>query len=388
MFDKAKLSTRYSMNIFSSFAFAAKPKTAAEQEPLQTLGGEISEIKQEKKAQVEKKTQETSKENKKSLKVQAVENVGGQAVIEGIMMRYKDNYALAVRLPNQEIYAERRTWNVFSKSGLYKKTFFRGFPILIETLINGVKTLNRSAELNSTEDEKPLTRKQLFLTLLLAGLMALGLFIILPHGLSYLMQLLNLSGDVQSFSFQIWDGFFKFFIFFCYLAGISFLPDVRRVLQYHGAEHKVIAAYEKCPPTREVDISFVQKQSRLHARCGTTFLLFVLSIAIFVHSIALPPLLWILMPETTFLKHFYTLLIKISLTIPISALAYELIRTASKMDSFLGALLKAPGFLLQLFTTVEPTEEHIEVALVALKISLGDEAMRTIVTPEYTEVKL
>lgn len=313
-----------------------------------------------------------------------VSNVGGQAVIEGIMMRSKDAYALAVRLPDLSIHVERKRWYAFTQNPLYKKAFFRGFPLLVETLINGVKTLNRSAELNSKEDEAPLTKKQLLFTLLTAAIMAIGLFILIPHALSVLMQFLGYSKDVESFSFQVWDGVFKFLIFFSYLAGISFLPDIRRVFQFHGAEHKVIAAYENCPEGRDVDINLARIQSRFHPRCGTTFLLFVLSIAILTHALFLPPLLWFFAPQSEVLKHIFTLCIKIVLIIPISAIAYELIRYASKGQSLCASFFKVPGLLLQRFTTKEPEDEHLEVALVALKVALGEETKKNILTTNYT----
>ncbi len=344
-------------------------------EPLQTLGGKIHENQEQSQEspQHSSSTQQQCEEN----------NVGGQAIIEGIMMRSKNSYALAVRLPNGSIQVESKKWYKFSKSSLSEKPFFRGFPVLVETLINGIRTLNRSAELNSLEDENPLTDKQLFFTLLAAIAMAVGLFVILPHGLSAVMQYFGYSGGVESFSFQVWDGLFKFLVFFLYLFLIAFVPEVKRVFQFHGAEHKVIAAYEKAQLGQDVNISFARKQSRLHPRCGTTFLLFVLSIAIIVHTILLPPLLWLWAPQSTVYTHTATLIIKILLIAPISAIAYELIRYSSKLHSFWGYMLKAPGLLLQYFTTREPDDEHLEVALVALKEALGNNASHTIITCDY-----
>ncbi len=314
---------------------------------------------------------------------QRSENVGGQAVLEGIMMRHKEEYALAVRMNDGSIFVEHKKWYTFSKSSILKKPFVRGFPILIETLINGIKTLNRSAVLTSKDDEEPITPMQLTMTLIIALFMSIGLFIVLPHGLTYLFELLGLSGSVDSFSFQVWDGLFKFLIFFIYILLISLLPEIRRVFQFHGAEHKVIAAYENVIEGNNVDIDLARLQNRLHPRCGTTFLLFVLTIAIIVHTILLPLFLLLWKPESALLTHIVTLCIKILLMIPISALAYELIRYASKLNSFWGTILKSPGLALQLFTTVEPEDEHLEVALVALKVALGDNSKHTIITTDY-----
>ncbi len=342
---------------------------------LQTLGGSLNSQEQ------------STSTSSKQCSATPEAGVGGQAIIEGIMMRSQNRYALAVRLSNGKIHVESKPWYRFSTKPLYQKPFFRGFPLLVETLINGIKTLNRSAELSSIHDEEPLTQKQLLLTLFFSILMAIGLFVVLPHALSFGMQYFELAGDVQTFSFQIWDGLFKFIVFFLYLAGISLIPDVRRVFQFHGAEHKSIAAYEKCKEGQVVDINLVRKQSRLHPRCGTTFLLFVLSIAILIHTIFLPPLLWLWEPHSEILKHAVVLVIKIALMIPISALAYELIRLSSKSDGFFGFILKAPGLLLQLLTTREPEDEHLEVALVALKAALGENTKHTIITSDDTNLE-
>ncbi len=372
---------------------------------LQTLGGSIYS-ENEKHLEQSFATSNNSEENSfyeqnessissycsKGSSVEACDNetVGGQAIIEGIMMRCKNSYALAVRLPNGSIQVESKNWYRFAKNSYSEKPFFRGFPILVETLINGIKTLNRSAELNSSEDESPITSTQLLFTLALAILMAIGLFVLVPHLLSALMQYLALSGDIESFSFQVWDGLYKFLVFFLYIAGISFIPEIRRVFQFHGAEHKVIAAYEELCSGKSgqdfIDVNFAAKQSRLHARCGTTFLLFVLALAIVIHSITLPLLFWLFPIESTFVKHGITLVIKILLMIPVSAFAYELIKYSSKLNSFWGNILKAPGLFLQIFTTREPQKEHLEVALVALKVALGKENTYTIITPEYNEL--
>ncbi len=355
--------------MFSTFAqcFKSKQKNS----PLETLGGEIDSA----LANHHGSARQTLCEKK-------LENVGGQAVIDGIMMRHKNHYALAMRLPSGNIYVEHKKWYSFTSSSMFQKPLLRGFPMLVETMINGVKTLNRSAEISSLEEEKPLTKTQLLFTMLFAIGMAIALFVVLPHSLSFFMQKLELGGGVDSFSFQVWDGLFKFLVFFLYLFSISLLPDIRRVFQFHGAEHKVIAAYEE--NKQIVDIGLARNKSRLHPRCGTTFMLFVLTLAIVVHTILLPPLLYFYAPESNLTTHIVTVIIKILLIIPVSSLAYELIRKAAKLDGFLGTMLKAPGLFLQYFTTIEPTDEHLEVALVALKVALGNDTDKEIITPLYT----
>ena len=203
--------------------------------------------------------------------------VGGQAVMEGVMMRNGDVYALAVRTADGNISVENRPWFSLTRSELLKKPFLRGFPTLIETLVNGIKALNLSAERSTEGTGEELKDWQLVLTLIVSLLFAVGLFVVVPHLLSIIMNWIGLGGDVEGFSFHIWDGLFKFLIFIGYIVGIAFLPDIRRVFCYHGAEHKTIHAYESGDTvTPESAIRF----SRLHPRCGTTFLLFVMSLSL------------------------------------------------------------------------------------------------------------
>ena len=170
--------------------------------------------------------------------------VGGQAVMEGVMMRNGDVYALAVRTADGNISVENRPWFSLTRSELLKKPFLRGFPTLIETLVNGIKALNLSAERSTEGTGEELKDWQLVLTLIVSLLFAVGLFVVVPHLLSIIMNWIGLGGDVEGFSFHIWDGLFKFLIFIGYIVGIAFLPDIRRVFCYHGAEHKTIHAYE------------------------------------------------------------------------------------------------------------------------------------------------
>ena len=300
--------------------------------------------------------------------------VGGQAVMEGVMMRNGDVYALAVRTADGNISVENRPWFSLTRSELLKKPFLRGFPTLIETLVNGIKALNLSAERSTEGTGEELKDWQLVLTLIVSLLFAVGLFVVVPHLLSIIMNWIGLGGDVEGFSFHIWDGLFKFLIFIGYIVGIAFLPDIRRVFCYHGAEHKTIHAYESGDTvTPESAIRF----SRLHPRCGTTFLLFVMSIAILLHTVLVPLLLLVWTPDSAVAKHLFTIAFKLLLMVPISALSYELIRYAARLgDGFWGRILRAPGMFLQLLTTREPELDQVEVAVAALASAVGQHPPR------------
>ena len=310
-------------------------------------------------------------------------NVGGQAVMEGVMMRNQDRLAIAVRKADGSIIVDQRPWFTFSKADFFKRPFVRGFPILIETLVNGIKALNFSAtQAVDGEEEEELKPWHLTLTLICSVGIALFLFVVLPHLFSIGMNYLGLGGDVNGLSFQVWDGFFKFSIFLGYIISISFIPDIKRVFQYHGAEHKVIWAFED---GKAVSPGSAILHSRLHPRCGTTFMLFVLSVAIILHTILVPAMLMVWTPESAYVKHGFIIFFKLLLMAPISAFAYELIKYSAKInDTLLGKLLSAPGMMLQMLTTHEPDSKQLEVAIVALKEALGDEAPDDIYTPEYT----
>ena len=245
---------------------------------------------------------------------------------------------------------------------------------LIETLVNGIKALNLSAERSTEGTGEELKDWQLVLTLIVSLLFAVGLFVVVPHLLSIIMNWIGLGGDVEGFSFHIWDGLFKFLIFIGYIVGIAFLPDIRRVFCYHGAEHKTIHAYESGDTvTPESAIRF----SRLHPRCGTTFLLFVMSIAILLHTVLVPLLLLVWTPDSAVAKHLFTIAFKLLLMVPISALSYELIRYAARLgDGFWGRILRAPGMFLQLLTTREPELDQVEVAVAALASAVGQHPPR------------
>ena len=190
---------------------------------------------------------------------------------------------------------------------------------------------------------------------------------------------------MEGFSFHLWDGLIKFAVFLAYILVISRLREIRRVFQYHGAEHKAIAAYES--GARPLNVDAARRHSRLHPRCGTAFLLFVLSIAILLHVLLLPMLLFVWSPENALHKHGVILLLKLLLMLPISALAYEAIRLGARLEgSIVGAAMRAPGLLLQLLTTRNPDRAQLEVALTALNEALkrgGGREEAEIIIPPY-----
>ncbi|MDL2279743.1 DUF1385 domain-containing protein [Desulfovibrio sp. OttesenSCG-928-G11] len=306
--------------------------------------------------------------------------------MEGIMMRNGDALALAVRKPDGQIVAVTRPWSTVFSGAWARRRWMRGFPTLIETLINGVRALNLSAELAAEAEGEPIKPWQMALTMAFAIGLALLLFVVVPHVLTIGLNALGLSGGVEGLSFHLWDGLLKFAMFLAYIAAISFVPDIRRVFQYHGAEHKSIAAYEQGEDP--VSPASARSYSRLHPRCGTTFLLFVLSISILLHAVTVPLLMLVWQPDSALVKHTVIIIFKLALMVPISALAYEAIRAAAKINSpLLGAFLRGPGLFLQLLTTREPDDGQLEVALVALKEALGSSATAAILTPDYQHLE-
>ena len=302
--------------------------------------------------------------------------------MEGVMMRNGPRLALAIRKPDDRIVAVNLPWFTLFKGNFVRRPGIRGFPLLIETMINGIKTLNLSAELAAEAEGAPIKPWQLILTMVTAIGLALLLFVVVPHVLTIGLGALSISGGVEGLSFHLWDGLLKFSMFIGYIAAISFVPDIRRVFEYHGAEHKSIAAYEQ--GENPLTPGSAVKYSRLHPRCGTTFLLFVLSISILLHAVTVPLLMLVWQPGNAVLKHAVVICFKLLLMIPISALAYEAIRSAARIKNpLLGTFLRGPGLLLQTLTTREPNTRQLEVALVALREAVGESATATIITPEY-----
>ncbi|THB63817.1 MAG: DUF1385 domain-containing protein [Desulfovibrio sp.] len=292
--------------------------------------------------------------------------------MEGVMMRNGDRLSVAVRKTDGEIHVETWPWFSLTKKAWLKKPFVRGFPVLLETMVNGIKALNYSAaQAVDEEEDGELKPWHIALTLVFAIGLALGLFVVVPHLFSLGMKHLGLGSDAEGLSFHVWDGFFKLAVFLSYIYAISLVPAIKRVFQYHGAEHKLIWTYEE---TKQVDPVKAKGFSRLHPRCGTAFLLFVLSISIVLHTVLVPLMLYVYSPENSILKHAYIIVVKLLLMVPIACLGYEAIRVAGKYCHTLwGKLISAPGLMLQRLTTGEPDAEQLEVAAAALTGALGGE---------------
>jgi uncharacterized protein YqhQ len=274
---------------------------------------------------------------------------GGQAVIEGVMMRGPREYAIAVRLPNGEIEVTRQAIASWAAQPLLKKLpVIRGFVALIDSLVVGIKALTFSANKAVGEEEEELGFGEIFLTVLFALGLGLVLFVALPTGAAHLLQ-----GKIQGVFWQnVLEGGIRLVVFLLYVVLISRLKDIQRVFQYHGAEHKVIYNYES---GQALSVENSGKFSTLHPRCGTSFLLLVVVVSIFVFAfLKLHPLWW-------------RIVSRILLMPVVAGVAYELLKFSSRhLDSPWLNWLIFPGLVLQRLTTREPDEAQIEVALAAL----------------------
>jgi uncharacterized protein YqhQ len=273
--------------------------------------------------------------------------IGGQAVIEGVMMLSSSRVAVAVRKPNSKIVVKKQRFVSLKKRfGFLRLPFFRGVISLYETLAVGIKALFYSANEAVGDDEK-ISRKEIIFSVFFAVLFAILLFIALPF---YLTTFIT---KEATFLFNLIDGVIRISVFFTYLAVISLFRDVRVMFQYHGAEHKAVNAYED---KKALTVENIKKYSALHPRCGTSFLLIVLILAVFVFS---------LVPNEGWLVRIG---VRIVLLPVIAAFAYEFLKLGDKFrKNILVKSLILPGLLLQKMTTKEPNNKQIEVAIAALK---------------------
>lgn len=280
--------------------------------------------------------------------------VGGQAVIEGVLMRNKDRLAIAVRKPDETVSLKKlRTGSLVNKYKILKMPFVRGVVNLVETLVLGTKALNYSANESLGEEEEKLSTLTMFLTTGFAFLLGIGLFILLPLWITKFLH------SEVGYVFNIIDGFFRLAIFLVYLLAISMMDDVKRLFQYHGAEHKSVNCYEA---GKALTVKNVKKFTTLHRRCGTTFLMFVLAISIVIFTFIVSESFWVQFGGRLLLMPV------------VAGTSYEILKLGAKYPSnpIVNALLQ-PGFLLQKITTREPDEKQIEVAIKALKAVVGKE---------------
>ena len=281
--------------------------------------------------------------------------IGGQAVMEGVMMKNGDAYAVAVRKPDQEIVVEISNYSgVVQNKKIKKLPILRGVFSFVESLTLGLKSLTFSASFFEEEEEKdkePDKKKEDFLmglTVAASIVMAIGIFMILPYGISLLFRKYISS----QWLIALLEGVLRLLIFLGYVAGISLMSDIKRVYMYHGAEHKCINCIEH---GMDLTVENVRKSSRLHKRCGTSFLLIVMIVSILFFML--------IRVDSPILR----LGLRLVLIPVIAGVSYEFIRLAGRSDNGLVNLLSKPGLLLQKITTREPDDAMIEVGIASVE---------------------
>jgi len=284
--------------------------------------------------------------------------IGGQAVLEGVMMKNKDDYAVAIRKPNGEIEVEVDVFRgSLPDNKIVKLPFIRGVFNFVDSLRLGIKILNYSASFYEDEGEETKLDKALDsaaggkgegilmgITTVVSILLAVGIFILLPYFLSSLLTEYVRNASLLA----ILEGAIRILIFFAYVVGISLMKDIHRLYQYHGAEHKCINCIEKGRP---LTMHNVMRSSRIHKRCGTSFLFFVMFVSIV--------LFFFIRVENPAVR----ILLRIALIPVIAGISYEIIRLAGRSDNILVRIISAPGMMLQRLTTKEPEEDMVEVAM-------------------------
>ena len=289
--------------------------------------------------------------------------IGGQAVLEGVMMKNRDKYAVAVRKPNGEIDVEVEEYKgVCGDKKFAKLPFIRGVFAFIDSLILGMKVTTYSASFYEEEDEKPSKTEgklekllgnkaddiMMTFTVILSVIIAVALFMLLPLFLSDLLGKYIRNASVIA----IIEGLIRILIFIAYIAGISLMKDIKRLYMYHGAEHKCINCIEKGRPLTVKD---VKRSTRQHKRCGTSFLLFVVLVSVIVF--------FFIRVDNMALK----LVLRIALVPVIAGISYEIIRLAGRSDNIVVRIISAPGLWMQKLTTKEPDEDMIEVAIASVE---------------------
>lgn len=280
--------------------------------------------------------------------------IGGQAVIEGVMMRGPELVATAVRNPQGRIELEVKPVNsIADRYPIFKKPMLRGCVSLFESLVMGIRSLGYSAQMAGEEDEQ-LTDKELAGTMIFAFALAAVLFIAIPTGAAKLFHVIT----EDPVFLNLMEGFLRLFIFMAYIFAISRMKDIQRVFQYHGAEHKTIACFEA---GEALTVENVARHTRLHKRCGTSFLLIVMLVSIFVFAF----LGWPDLAER--------IASRIILLPVVAGISYEIIRFSANSDSCLLGWAVKPGLWLQKLTTREPEPEMIEVAIESAKAVLPED---------------
>lgn len=290
--------------------------------------------------------------------------IGGQAVLEGVMMRSYSGYSVAVRQPDGEIAVKHGPiTSVTQKYPILKTPVLRGSIVLIQSLALGMRALNFSAVASSDEEEGDGEISNLAIagSMITALLLGIGLFVLAPLGLTNLIRATAMP-DMTNLTYNVIDGVIRAIFFFVYVWSISLMPEIKRVFGYHGAEHKTVYTFEAHEP---LTVENASKKSTLHPRCGTSFLLFVMAVSIVVFSF---------IPQTApFVIKFGARIVLMPL---IAGIAYEMIRfSARHLDNPVCRALITPGLWLQRITTNPPDDKQLEVAIHALEIALEYDAV-------------
>jgi len=291
-------------------------------------------------------------------------NVGGQAVMEGVMMRNGDKYAIAVRTPEKKIEIKTEECKSIIKNKTIKKLpLVRGVLSFIDSMVIGMKALTFSASFFEEEDtkenskpKKEMTEEQkqkkdkmiMSITIFFSVILAIGIFMILPYFLSGFLRRFTNSAIIIALT----EGVFRIVIFMGYMILISLMKDIQRVYMYHGAEHKCINCIESGFP---LNIENVMKSSKQHKRCGTSFLLFVIVLSVI--------LFMFIRIDSPLLRVF----VRILLVPVIAGISYEIIRFAGRSDNKIVNIISKPGMLLQHLTVKEPEEDMVEVAIASVE---------------------
>ncbi|HEX7678231.1 MAG TPA: DUF1385 domain-containing protein [Thermoanaerobaculia bacterium] len=285
--------------------------------------------------------------------------IGGQAVIEGVMMRSLTGYSVAVRQPNGDVAIKKdKLVSVTTKYPFLKFPVLRGSVVLIQSLILGIRALNYSASVatDTGEGEQEMSSWAVASSMLIALVLGVGVFILAPLGITNLIRH-YFAPRMGNLAYNAIDGVLRAIFFFVYILSISFMDEIKRVFQYHGAEHKTVYTFEA---NEDLTVENARTKSTLHPRCGTSFLMFVMAISILVFS---------LVPSTMpFAVKFLARVVLIPL---IAGLAYEVIRfSARHLGNPVCRMLTRPGMWLQKITTKEPDDMQLAVAITALKEAL------------------
>jgi len=288
-------------------------------------------------------------------------NIGGQAVIEGVMIRSPKYNVIAVRKNSGIKIKEER---IKERKGIYKLPIVRGFFNLIDMLVIGMKAINWSANQQLGKKEK-ISKKEAGFSIISAIVLGFGLFFVLPY---FITNLIGYYEETKPFLFNLIDGIIRIVIFLFYIVAISLIKDVRTLFQYHGAEHMSIHCYEK---GKKLDVKNIKKFPTLHPRCGTAFIMIVMVVAILTFSI-ITPIILIVFPQLLnigiFPRKIVLFFIRISLLPLIAGISYEFLKFSAKFEKNPAMRIFIwPGLLMQKITTKKPDKKQIEVAMAAVK---------------------